>query len=95
LHYLPFYVMGRSLFLHHYLPALLYSIMLCANVFDFALRRENETVKNIFLGILVSAFTYGFYLFSPFVYGTELTPEQVSDRKWLSTWDFQYASNKE
>jgi dolichyl-phosphate-mannose-protein mannosyltransferase len=35
LHYVPFYLMGRSLFLHHYLPALLCSYLVASIVFNF------------------------------------------------------------
>ena len=32
LHYLPFYLMGRVLYFHHYFPALMFSIMLGGTV---------------------------------------------------------------
>ncbi|CAG8439456.1 7653_t:CDS:10, partial [Scutellospora calospora] len=35
LHYAPFYLMGRSLFLHHYLPAVICSYLVTATVFNF------------------------------------------------------------
>nr|KAJ3407780.1 hypothetical protein HK105_003295 [Polyrhizophydium stewartii] len=35
LHWLPFFLMGRMLFLHHYLPAFIYSTMVAAALFDF------------------------------------------------------------
>ena len=35
LHYGPFFLMGRSLFLHHYLPALLCSYLVAAAMFNF------------------------------------------------------------
>ncbi|GBB86163.1 hypothetical protein RclHR1_01260034 [Rhizophagus clarus] len=34
-HYIPFYLMGRSLFLHHYLPALVCSYLVASTVFNF------------------------------------------------------------
>ncbi|CAG8457563.1 10972_t:CDS:10 [Ambispora gerdemannii] len=34
-HYIPFFLMGRSLFLHHYLPAVICSYLLAAAVFNF------------------------------------------------------------
>ncbi|KAJ2704944.1 Dolichyl-phosphate-mannose--protein mannosyltransferase 4, partial [Coemansia spiralis] len=35
LHYLPFFLMGRSLFLHHYLPAAIFAYMMLAAMFQF------------------------------------------------------------
>lgn len=35
LHYAPFFLMDRILFLHHYLPALVFSILLVGVVFGF------------------------------------------------------------
>ncbi|KAI9012304.1 dolichyl-phosphate-mannose,protein O-mannosyl transferase [Hyaloraphidium curvatum] len=35
LHYLPFYIMGRSLFLHHYLPAYVFSCLTTAGTIEF------------------------------------------------------------
>ena len=37
LHYVPFWSMGRVLYFHHYFPALLYSSMLTAVMFDYTL----------------------------------------------------------
>ncbi|KAK9765558.1 Dolichyl-phosphate-mannose--protein mannosyltransferase 4 [Basidiobolus ranarum] len=35
LHYIPFFLMGRSLFLHHYLPAIVLNYMIVAVLFQF------------------------------------------------------------
>jgi dolichyl-phosphate-mannose--protein O-mannosyl transferase len=35
LHYFPFFLMARQLFLHHYFPALYFAIMLFSVMFDF------------------------------------------------------------
>ncbi|KAJ2785696.1 Dolichyl-phosphate-mannose--protein mannosyltransferase 4 [Coemansia javaensis] len=35
LHYLPFFLMGRSLFLHHYLPAAIFAYMMVGAMFHF------------------------------------------------------------
>ena len=40
LHYVPFFLMGRQLFLHHYLPALMFAIALVAVVLDHTLGRR-------------------------------------------------------
>ncbi|RKP11169.1 glycosyltransferase family 39 protein [Thamnocephalis sphaerospora] len=36
LHYIPFFLMGRSLFLHHYLPACILAYMVAGTIFQFA-----------------------------------------------------------
>lgn len=39
-HYLPFYLMSRQLFLHHYLPAHLASALVAGSVLNFAITEE-------------------------------------------------------
>jgi dolichyl-phosphate-mannose-protein mannosyltransferase len=50
MHYLPFYLMGRQLFLHHYLPAHLASALVTGALLEFIFNVEpvlddNATVK--------------------------------------------------
>lgn len=89
LHYLPFFIMGRALFLHHYLPALVYSFLLTANFFEFLTRFLDARVKSFIAAIMISAFITIFYLFAPFTYGIPLEKDLVQQRKWVSTWDFK------
>ncbi|KAJ3222116.1 hypothetical protein HK099_002695 [Clydaea vesicula] len=42
LHWVPFFIMGRMLFLHHYLPSFIYSTMIAAGVFEFLGRVVNQ-----------------------------------------------------
>ena len=37
-HYIPFFLMGRQLFLHHYMPAFIFSTMVGACLVDFIFR---------------------------------------------------------
>lgn len=47
-HYFPFFVMGRQLFLHHYLPAHLASCLVTGSLVEFIFQSEpvNETEAN-------------------------------------------------
>lgn len=48
-HYFPFYVMGRQLFLHHYLPAHLASTLVTGSLLEFVFNadtQETETSHN-------------------------------------------------
>jgi dolichyl-phosphate-mannose-protein mannosyltransferase len=62
-HYLPFFIMGRQLFLHHYLPAHLASALVAGALIEFifnveplsqeeltALRRQNGSTSSVSFG---------------------------------------------
>ncbi|KAJ5114694.1 hypothetical protein NUU61_000453 [Penicillium alfredii] len=94
-HYFPFYLMARQLFLHHYLPALYFAIMVLCQEFDFVTSRiksfglaSNPAIGKIlmagFLGLSVVVFS----LYSPLAYGNPWTQDACNKMKLLSSWDF-------
>lgn len=46
-HYFPFFIMGRQLFLHHYLPAHLASALVAGAVVEFIFNIEPQEVANL------------------------------------------------
>jgi len=102
LHYLPFFLMGRVLYFHHYFPALLFGCMLTGVVIDYLLRlcvrllpsSIESVVFHMSLGCILAGLAYSFFLFSPLAYG--MKDALVSDDpasamhglKWLDTWEF-------
>lgn len=92
-HYLPFFLMGRQKFLHHYLPAHLIAALfagaltdfLCShNTFGPARPQINAIKLKVFVGVSVAAIAVFFYYFQAITYGDiSLTPEQVRSRQWL------------
>ncbi|KAG0246102.1 hypothetical protein BGX31_004523 [Mortierella sp. GBA43] len=103
LHYLPFFLMGRQLFLHHYLPALYFAILLFSVTFDVAIRFVPSRVRILALLITVSIAVFVFRTRAPLTYGLEWTREECESSKMLKTWDYdcnqypqtysQYAAN--
>lgn len=94
-HYFPFYLMARQLFLHHYLPALYFAIMLLCQVFDFAFYRVRPlglSSRPIIGHILITGFLIlsiiSFTIFSPLVYGNPWTQGACNRVRLLSDWDF-------
>jgi len=101
LHYIPFWTMGRVLYVHHYYPALLFSSMLSAVLIDYILvvvgrmlpRTLCSTLTHTVVGLVVGVCWYSFYLFSPLVYGMlgEYARESNSSMHhlhWMETWEF-------
>ncbi|KAK3753815.1 hypothetical protein QZH41_018466 [Actinostola sp. cb2023] len=93
LHFLPYFAMERTLFIHHYLPALLFKIVLLSVLVEHVHQRISKyrflrytLLAGCVLLCLAVVFTY--HIFSPFTYGhIELSPEEINRRKWLPLWD--------
>ncbi|CAH1967386.1 unnamed protein product [Acanthoscelides obtectus] len=95
LHYLPYFFVERTLFLHHYLPAFVFkTLLLCATIehMYFLLKSKSELLGNIFIMLVLTWFVYVIHVFkkfSVFSYGTvELTASDIVNLRWSDTWDF-------
>lgn len=95
LHYFPFYLMKRQLFLHHYFPALYFAIIALSQVFDYVTARVsiagirdrpviNRVATVSFFALSVAAFV----LFQPLAYGNAWTKAECQRVKLFTSWDF-------
>eukprot|EP00051_Salpingoeca_urceolata_P023687 m.407471 g.407471 ORF g.407471 m.407471 type:complete len:560 (+) comp20138_c0_seq1:3375-5054(+) len=93
LHYGPFFLMGRVLYFHHYMPALFLSTMLAAIVLDYlagVLQRAlalGAWARTVFVGALVVAAVGSFFLFAPLSYGMVGPLAQYQGLEWLPSWE--------
>lgn len=90
LHYLPFYLMSRQLFLHHYFPALWYSILLSCGAFDLITSSLRPRVRLYSAAAILLLAIATFAHFSPLSYGLEWTKSKCESSKWVKTWDFSW-----
>lgn len=94
-HYLPFFLMNRQKFLHHYLPAHLIAALFSGGLVEF-LNSNNSNdassgprgVRKYRLAAFVSICSVGviwfFFFFRPVTYGDiALSIEEVKTRQWL------------
>uniref|UniRef100_A0A8D2LNT6 Protein O-mannosyl-transferase 2 n=1 Tax=Varanus komodoensis TaxID=61221 RepID=A0A8D2LNT6_VARKO len=102
LHYLPFFMMGRVLYFHHYFPAMLFSTMLTGITWDVLLKFcagplstsiQTRYVHNYGIAMLILLSIYSFYLFHPLSYGmigplASDPSSPMAGLKWLETWEF-------
>ncbi|KAH8677231.1 family 39 glycosyltransferase [Ilyonectria robusta] len=95
LHYFPFYLMKRQLFLHHYFPALYFGIIALCQVFDYLTARvpgigvrENPIINRITAVSFLVLTTAVFTLFAPLAYGSPWTKAECKRVKLFTTWDF-------
>ncbi|KAJ1965633.1 Protein O-mannosyltransferase 2 [Dipsacomyces acuminosporus] len=87
LHYFPFFIMGRVLYLHHYLCALYFGILFLAyqiyHVSVWYLKERN--VSRILYGS-AAVVLFGFWWFSPLTYGWGKPITELKGMQWFSTW---------
>lgn len=85
--FLMFAAIRRSLFLYHYMYALLFLTMISSVYIDTVLVFFKKRARIIYALILLSAL-FVFLYFSPLTYGIPLTEDQFHTRMWLPTWDY-------
>lgn len=89
LHYLPFCLMGRVLYVHHYYPCLFYSTLAIGSVFDhlFIERFHSRRIRTIITAVISIVIATVFYMFSPLCYGIHGPADhQLYYLNWVSSW---------
>ncbi|RKP00453.1 hypothetical protein CXG81DRAFT_29974 [Caulochytrium protostelioides] len=96
LHYLPFFLMGRVTYLHHYFPAVYFAIMAMMFLIDHGVSRvaaakalapaQREATKRLVFAGFSVAIVLIFLYFKDIVYGMHGPAHQWSGRRWLQSW---------
>lgn len=97
IHYLPYFCADRTLFLHNYLPAFVFKLLLLCYVLDHCYFLITNKLKSPFwklafeLGLLfwLLIVIYVFLMFSTLCYGSrDLNVGDIMQLRWKDTWDF-------
>lgn len=86
LHYLPFAIMGRVTYVHHYYPALWFAIIVLGFVVDWSTSRLRKEIQwGVYLSLY--AIVIGLYwLFRAISFGMVGPNQDYKHLKWFSTW---------
>ncbi|KAG9301385.1 hypothetical protein G9A89_018057 [Geosiphon pyriformis] len=71
LHYIPFFIMGRVTYLHHYFPALYFSILLVGFIFDHFTSAFNRNTRNAIFGFAYVLVIVVFWYFKDIAFGMD------------------------
>ncbi|SCV67340.1 BQ2448_5986 [Microbotryum intermedium] len=85
LHYIPFLIMGRVTYLHHYLPTLWFSVILFGGMLDhfvFKSRRLTQRTKWIVFVTIAGAVLFTFWWFHETAFGIEGPAAKLKYRAW-------------
>ncbi|KAK9392319.1 protein O-mannosyl-transferase 1-like [Crotalus adamanteus] len=91
--YLPFFLMEKTLFLYHYLPAVTFQILLIPVVLqhtsDFLCRsRLSKSMHSALVAAWLSSVYLTYHTFQPLTYGKPaLSKAELQALRWKDSWD--------
>uniref|UniRef100_A0AC11ED22 Protein O-mannosyltransferase 1 n=1 Tax=Ovis aries TaxID=9940 RepID=A0AC11ED22_SHEEP len=91
--YLPFFLMEKTLFLYHYLPALTFQILLLPVVLEHVSDHlcRSQLQRSLFTALVVAWFTSACHvsnMLRPLTYGDRpLSPSELKALRWKDSWD--------
>lgn len=87
LHYLPFVIMARVTYLHHYVPAQYFGIFVYGYLFEYFFERNSpKFVKYTLYAIAYIGVVGGFWYMHPLAMGMKGEHQQYEYLKLLDTW---------
>ncbi|KAI8909750.1 Dolichyl-phosphate-mannose-protein mannosyltransferase-domain-containing protein [Gorgonomyces haynaldii] len=87
LHYLPFYIMGRVMYVHHYFPALYFGIISMSFTLDHFCRKLPKPFGPIVLIAIGAVCTLVFLYFADFAFGFDTPASEYKGRRWIKSWN--------
>ncbi|CAO1636281.1 unnamed protein product [Jaminaea pallidilutea] len=88
LHFFPFVLMSRQLFIHHYLPALYFAILLMALLFDLLTAGLRPRFRLAAASAVIMVALLAYVEFSPLTYANPWSLKSCERARWIKTWDF-------
>lgn len=86
LHYLPFVIMARVTYVHHYYPALYFAILTLGFLTDWFLRNQAKAVQYGIYAVLYAVVVGLYVLFMPICWGMTGQNRQYNYMKWFDSW---------
>lgn len=86
LHYLPFIIMGRVTYVHHYYPALWFAILTMGFCVDWMTRPLPKNVQWGIYGVLYAVIAGLFYVFRDICFGMQGSNQKWKHLKWFDSW---------
>lgn len=86
-HYLPFVTMGRVTYVHHYVPALYFAILVFGFTVEYTSQSLRAPIRYAIYALLFSGCTYTYIYFSPLCQGMHGPGVAYSKLQLLPSWD--------
>ncbi|KAK0385866.1 hypothetical protein NLU13_7043 [Sarocladium strictum] len=86
LHYLPFVIMARVTYVHHYYPALYFAILSFGFLTDWLLRNRIREVQIVMYGLFYTVIIGLYIFFIPICWGMTGSNKDYSRMRWFDSW---------
>jgi len=90
LHYVPFLIMDRVTYVHHYLPTLYFAVLMAGHLLDhfiFSSRRLSQKTKAIAFGVISFLIVANFWWFRGVAFGIDGPIEAHWGLLWRNSWN--------
>lgn len=90
LHFIPFLIMGRVTYLHHYMPPLWFAVLLLGHLLDhfvFSSARLTPRAKKLAFGAYAAAVVGVFFWFKGVSFGIDGPIEEHWGLRWRRSWN--------
>ncbi|KAJ3084567.1 glycosyltransferase family 39 protein [Rhizoclosmatium globosum] len=91
LHYIPFYIMGRVTYLHHYFPALYFALINFAFVIDHLGGKFQPWLHRGMIYTLLAVIFVVYLYFADFAFGIKGPASAYKGRRWRKDWNIYNA----
>lgn len=93
LHFVPYLFVERTMFLHNYMPAFVFKVLLLCFVLDHIGGKARERLASVAfasaIAVWLAAVAWVYVRFLVLSYGTtRLSPDDLIALRWKDTWDF-------
>ncbi|ORY53429.1 PMT-domain-containing protein [Rhizoclosmatium globosum] len=95
LHYFPFFLMKRQLFIHHYFPALYFAILSTGVIFELLTHKLSRASRMVLAGAFLAIVFLVYLDFSPLAYGNLMHRHHCERLKWGKHWDWTCLTSPE
>lgn len=87
MHYFPFNMFGRQLFLHHYMPSLYMATLLTGVLFEIVTHKLSFKIRWALVVIITVVLIYVYQIFLPITYGEPWSTKKCLEATWRPNWD--------
>ncbi|KAI8641886.1 glycosyltransferase family 39 protein [Parasitella parasitica] len=87
MHFFPFNLFGRQLFLHHYMPALYMATLLVGVFYEMLTYKMSAKIRWTLVVVATIVVIYVYRIFLPITYGEPWSTKKCLEATWRPTWD--------